>query len=170
MYKTYAWYTLYVMYDSYEKEVSIAGGILLFLILAFVALVSFSVLGQRMFPERAKYTTVYIDELPLRVEIARTKEEKSKGMTGKRNIPWNSGILFVFEKEDKWRVSMEGMNFALDVFWLDHTGRIVYIEHNAQTQRYDVILNPDINAMYILEMRADFADVHNIDIGDIVKF
>ena len=155
--------------ETHTKEVSIASCIVLFLILAFVAFVAYTTLVEKNAPGYGRQITIHIDRLPVHVTLARTEAEKQKGMTDKRNIPWNSGMLFVFDTPDYWRVSMKEMKFPIDIFWIDENGVIVDIADNVAPFSEGGV-EPRKKALYILETRADFAAVHNIVVGDTITF
>ena len=45
-------------------------------------------------------------------------------------IPFDQGMIFVFDGEERRSMWMLNMQFALDIIWLDSEGNIVHIEKN----------------------------------------
>ncbi len=116
-----------------------------------------------------KLKLIKIAGVPLTVEIADEKSEWEKGLSGRDRLQTNRGMLFVFPKENYYKIWMKNMNFPIDIFWVDKEGVIVDIYKNAMPDSYPNIFAPRKKALYIIETNSDFASIYDIRIGDKVE-
>ena len=104
------------------------------------------------------------------VEIADDPVERGRGLSGRGRLSDGWGMIFIFEKPGRYSFWMYGMLFPLDIIWIDENGVVVYIVENAQP--CDGVCEsyvPDIDALYVLEVRAGFAEDAGIAKGDLVE-
>ncbi|MFH1178637.1 MAG: DUF192 domain-containing protein [bacterium] len=101
----------------------------------------------------------------LRIEYATTTVAREKGLGGRKSIPDNYGMLFVFEKDDRYGFWMKDMLMPVDIFWFDNKGQVVSIARNVATSTYPNVFYPTEPAQYVLETVASFADKYNISTG-----
>ena len=104
-----------------------------------------SYLSDRARPISIEGITVY-------AEIADSKSEWEAGLSGRAGLAPQRAMLFVFPKSDYYKIWMKDMNFPID----------------ALPDSYPNFYTPARKAKYVLETVADFADEHNIEIGDRV--
>ena len=64
----------------------------------------------------------------LRAELARTENEKRTGLMFRKQLPENSAMLFVYEREGAWAMWMKNTYVPLSVAFIDGHGVIVNIE------------------------------------------
>ena len=76
--------------------------------------------------------TIKVDDIVLDVEIADTDATRTRGLMFREDLPYNQGMLFVFDDEQIRSMWMLNMQFPLDVIWFDKAGNVVHIEKNAQ--------------------------------------
>ena len=107
----------------------------------------------------------------LSIKIAKTSEEKAKGLMFVESMPENQGMLFVFDDEDKRTFWMKNTLIPLDMLWIDKNKQIVDII-TAQPCKQDPCptYSSDQKAKYILELNADYCEQDNIQKGDKVEF
>ncbi len=105
-------------------------------------------------------------------EIAKTDEEKSLGLMHREKLESGEGMLFPYESEEIRAFWMKNMKIPLDIIWLDKDKKIVYIHENVQSCKTDScpMYSPDEEAMYVLEVNANFSKEQNIQVGDKVNF
>ncbi len=103
------------------------------------------------------------------VEVADTAISRMRGLSGRENLPENTGMLFVFDKPGKYTFWMKDMKFAIDIIWIEN-GRVVDIWENAQPPSRGEIpsFTPEYPATYVLEVNAGFAKETDINVGDVV--
>lgn len=68
--------------------------------------------------ESNKYVTIQIGRKVYRLEIAATAEAWRQGLSNRRQLPANAGMLFRFDQPVLERFWMQGMQFPLDFIWL----------------------------------------------------
>ena len=111
-----------------------------------------------------------IGQIEFEIEIAKTDEERSKGLSGRDYIPENFGLLFVFEKQDKYGIWMKDMKFAIDILWISEGGKVVSVEKNVLPETFPEVFYPISKARYVLELNAGMFDKGKIKVGDIIVF
>ncbi len=102
----------------------------------------------------------------LKIEIADTPEERIQGLSGRKNLAQNAGLLFVHSEPGIYGIWMKDMRFAIDVIWLDFDYRVIDIARDIQPDSYPQVFQPSVPALYILEVNAGFTERNNIKIGD----
>ncbi len=106
------------------------------------------------------------------VEIADSAEERSQGLMFRENIDKGDGMLFIFEKEDKYGFWMKNMKFPIDILWINENKSVVYMHKNTPPCPENVCFSiiPDKDAKYVLELNKGVIDELNINLGDGVVF
>ena len=138
----------------------------------FIALLVLLFLGYHF------WTAVTIDNISyvqiggqnVKVDLALTEAEHTKGLSGKNELVENEGMLFVFDKPGKYSFWMKDMNFPIDIVWISSDMKVVYIKKNADPKLYPETYGPDTDAKYVLEVMAGFSDKNNLKVGDSLKF
>lgn len=126
---------------------------------------------EKVFIDKNIETTVIsIGSVALNVAISDTKEERSRGLSGRKSLLPNEGVLFVFEKPDRHGFWMKDMNFGIDIAWIDENKKIIYMENNILPESFPKIFQPNANALYVLEVPSNFFLENKIEIGDSVVF
>ena len=113
--------------------------------------------------------TIMIDDKILEVQIADTDSLRVRGLSWQNELPYNDGMLFVFDGSGTRAMWMLGMQFNLDIIWLDENCNVVAIEKNVPLceTTIEVVacrengVSGD-NAKYVLEVTAGFVDKFNI--------
>jgi uncharacterized membrane protein (UPF0127 family) len=109
----------------------------------------------------------------VKIEIADTVEERKVGLSGRKSLEENGGMLFSFEgKEVTPGFWMKGMLFPLDIIWIKDE-KIVKIDKNVPIPEKDEVspklYYPPLSVNYVLEVNAGFCDKNNIKVGDTIK-
>jgi len=113
---------------------------------------------------------IKLDDKVLEVQIADTKELRTRGLSwNSEKLPYNEGMLFVFDGSGTRSMWMLGMQFNLDIIWFDENANVVAIEKNVPLceTTIEVVacrengVSGD-NAKYVLEVTAGFVDKFNI--------
>ncbi|XKT75141.1 MAG: DUF192 domain-containing protein [Patescibacteria group bacterium UBA2103] len=112
--------------------------------------------------DSTKIYYAYVNNTPLKVAIANTPETRAKGLSGLESLPQSHGLLFVFDENEKYGIWMKGMNFPIDIMWLNEDFRVVYYKANVPTSSYPKIFYPPTNARYVLETNAGFIEEHGV--------
>ncbi len=122
-------------------------------------------LEQSEFPQGI----IKIDDITLQVQIADTKPLQTRGLMFQEKLPYDQGMLFVFEDEGVRSMWMLNMQFALDLLWIDANGNVLHIEKDTQpcksaleTMTCTFTNGNDEAAKYVLEVTSGFVDKYNI--------
>ena len=116
---------------------------------------------------------VKIGNLTLLVEIADSEEKRARGLSGKRKLAEDGGMLFVFEKENVFpSFWMKGMLIPIDIIWIDEW-EVVKIHENVQPEPEKsaselIKYYPDGPVDFVIEVNAGFSGKNNIRVGDKV--
>lgn len=62
------------------------------------------------------------------ISIANTAEKQEQGLMYIKYMPQNSGMLFVFDKEDRYIFWMKNTLIPLDMIWINKDNKIVDIQ------------------------------------------
>lgn len=102
------------------------------------------------------------------LEIAKTPFQKALGLMFRKNLPQNSGMLFVFNSEARRSFWMMFVKIPLDLIFLNSQKEIVTIERNALPYRglWCKIINPRVKAQYVLEINGGLSAKLDLKIGD----
>ena len=118
--------------------------------------------------------TIKIDNIPLQVQVADTEPRRVRGLMFQDQLPYNQGMIFVFDKAGIYSLWMLNMQFSLDMIWFDHNGnivdnsKVVFIEKNVPPCKTALetmacqSFTPDGEATYILEVTSGFVDKFHI--------
>ena len=112
---------------------------------------------------------IKVDDVVLDVEIADTDATRTRGLMFREQLPYNQGMLFVFDDEQVRSMWMLNMQFPLDLVWFDKDGNVVHIEKNAppcksalETAACTFQNASGKKAQYVLEVTAGFIEKFGI--------
>ena len=114
--------------------------------------------------------TIKVDDQILQVQIADTEARRVRGLMFQEQLPYNEGMIFVFDTPGIYSLWMLNMQFPLDMIWFDEDLNVVYIEENVppcKTALETVTCNsttPEASSLYILEVTAGFVKEFDIDL------
>lgn len=108
----------------------------------------------------------------IKAEVARTQEERARGLQLRASLGTDEGMLFVFPSSRLQGFWMKDTLIALDMIWMDEHKRIVTILNNVlpcETEQCPAYL-PDRDAQFVLEVNAGVASEMGIKVGDQAVF
>ncbi len=79
-------------------------------------------------------------------------------------------MVLVFSNDSIPRIWMKGMNFPIDIVFIDAKGRISGVETAYPDNPPHRVYTPGEPAKYVVEVRAGFCDSNNVSAGDRVRF
>jgi len=146
------------------------------LIPIIAAAVIIGIVGMLTIPTDAKLEsvefprgTIKLDDKILVVQIADTDSLRVRGLSWQNELPYNEGMLFVFDESGTRAMWMMGMQFNLDIIWFDENANVVAIEKDVPSCKttIEVVACRENgvsgnNAKYVLEVNAGFVDEFNI--------
>lgn len=112
--------------------------------------------------------TIKIDDTVLEVQVADTEPRRIRGLMFQDQLPYDQGMIFVFNESGVYSLWMLNMQFPLDMIWFNEDGIIVHIEKNIPPCKTPTEIMacqsiiPSGEAMYILEVTSGFIDKFNI--------
>ena len=111
---------------------------------------------------------LYIKNKEIRVEVAKTPEERAKGLMGRKHLGKDEGMLFIFETEDYHGFWMKDTQIPLSIAFIDKEGQIVRI---TDMKPFTLESHPPPKpVLYALEMERGWFTAHGIRAGDAVRF
>ncbi len=127
-----------------------------------------AILATYVMFQSPKPIQIVISGVTLTVEIAKTPEDRQKGLSDRDSMAPDHGMLFVFDHEAAWAFWMKDMRFPLDIIWFNSDRHAVFIKENLQpcTPQDCPAYSPPMNAMYVLEVNAGFVHAHNTTLGE----
>jgi len=92
-----------------------------------------------------------------KLEVADTKEKRTKGLMFRENLPEDEGMLFIFPTETKSSFWMYNTKIPLDIIWLSKDWEVVYVEKNvppceSTNPNNCPIYSPGQKAKYVIEI------------------
>lgn len=115
---------------------------------------------------------VIINNKTFKIEVAKTEEQKAKGLAKYDKISNDFGMLFPFQKPDYYAFWMKDMKFPIDIIYI-HKNKIVYTFSNVKnpTSSLDLlpILRPNKPANMVFEINAGLSNKYGFKNGDNVK-
>ncbi len=119
---------------------------------------------------------IKLDDVVLEVQIADTDPRRARGLMFQEQIPFDQGMLLVFDSPGRHSIWMLNMQFELDIFWIDNDGKVVHIEKNVPPCKtaLETVVCPsykggEIDAKYVLEVTAGFVDKNNITTDSVLE-
>ena len=146
------------------------------------AAVIIGVIGVMTIPSEVKLDsvdfprgTIKVDEVILEVQIADTDPLRTRGLMFQDELPYNEGMLFVFDESGIRSMWMLNMQFPLDLIWFDATGKVVHIEKDVMPCKsaLEIASCTSVNAeqkpaQYVLEVTSGFVDKFDITESSIL--
>lgn len=120
-------------------------------------------------PQGLGKPTLHIGRTPVQFTAAQTQEERTRGLSGRKRLGENEGLLFIFPKNGRQGIWMKDMLFPIDIIWISEDLTVVGIKENATPDSYPEVFYPEREARYVLEVNALFVEIKGIRIGDQVN-
>ena len=118
--------------------------------------------ATRMPPRRSAWVIFAADTVV--AEVARTPEERERGLMNRSQIPEGTGMLFIYPEEEILSFWMSNTYVALDVAYLDASLRVVDIEQ-MEPESTEIHSSPR-PVMFGLEVPKGWFAAHGVQAGD----
>jgi len=130
-----------------------------------ITILAIAIILSLLFSNQYKTAQVIINNYVFNVEVANTEAMRTQGLSGRKSLDDNTGMLFVFEKPDIYPFWMKDTLIPLDIIYINDD-KIVEMT-TLQPQKGDDIPNytPQEKAQYVLELNAN----SGVKVGDEVK-
>jgi uncharacterized membrane protein (UPF0127 family) len=106
------------------------------------------------------------EETAIRVEIARTETQRSRGLMGRRSLNNGEGMLFVFERDQMLSFWMKNTLIPLSIAYIASDGRILEM-YDMEPQNLTPVRSTR-SARYALEVPHGWFNRMGIMTGDVV--
>ena len=140
-----------------------------------IAAVIVGIVGLMSIPSESKLEsvefprgTIKVDNVPLEVQIADTEPRRVRGLMFQDQLPYDQGMIFVFDGPGNYSLWMLNMQFSLDMIWFDKDGNVVHIEQDVPPCKSALEIAtcqsivPEGEAVYVLEVTSGFVEKNNI--------
>lgn len=120
---------------------------------------------------RPKTTIVEIKRVAVKAEVADTDAKRFRGLSGRRGLDEDHGMIFIFDEYQRPGFVMRKMKFSIDILWVNDD-KIIDISENLLPPKPDEDLRsyyPVSDVNYVIEVPAYFTEKYNIMIGDKVS-
>lgn len=142
-----------------QKKIGVIFGI------AAVVLVSGWLLFKEDLSSQSKVT---LKEVEVRVDIADTEGLRSQGLSGRKSLADDEGMLFVFDAPGIYSFWMKDMHFPIDIIWIDADKQVVQTTQHASPESYPNTFFPQVPVQYVLEVPSGFVQEHSVGIGNML--
>jgi uncharacterized membrane protein (UPF0127 family) len=107
-------------------------------------------------------------------EVADTAASREQGLSGRKGLSDDEGMLFVFDTPGRYGFWMKDMLFSIDMVWINQDGVVVHLERNVSPDTYFKFNPPAtfINgpeAKYVLELASGASEKYGVYLGTKVK-
>jgi uncharacterized protein len=125
-------------------------------------------------PNPSKMTQVKINDNLINVDLANTPDSRKQGLSGRKSLASDSGMLFVFDKPGVYSFWMKDMKFALDFIWIkdkkvvDLIKQVPPPEPNQKDETLP-IYQPSSQVDSVLEVNSGYVDSNGIKLGDSIE-
>ncbi len=138
-------------------------------------LLCIAVLGVYFYPQKTKSPTntcvvdIKLGNTTVRSKIAKTVNERARGLSGTSPLSNNEGMLFVFDFPDRHGFWMKDMKYSLDIIWFDENNKISFVKKNFTPESFPNVESPKTIGSYVLEVPSGFFDKNNLSVGDLLE-
>lgn len=132
-------------------------------VMLIAAIVAFSTVAGYYIVSKPKTVDISIGECRVRTEIANTPELREKGLSRRKRLKAEHGMLFVFQYSRRQRFWMKDTSIPLSIAFISPDGTIFQIE---QMKPYDLSwVTSHSPAKYALEVNQGFFNENGITVG-----
>ena len=135
------------------------------LIIILCIILSTIILGYSF--SNSKIVRIKISDRIYTFELAQTQEAREKGLMFRKALDQDSGMFFIFEKEDYLIFYMKDTLIPLDIAFIDSKLRIVDIQQMEPLDTTFIVSKA--KALYALEVNRGFFEEAGIKLGDKIE-
>jgi uncharacterized membrane protein (UPF0127 family) len=116
-------------------------------------------------------TDVTIDNHTFHAEVAKAQADQEIGLSDRKSLAQDGGMLFVFDKPGNHSFWMHNMDFPVDIIFI-HNDKIAAIYNNLiplPTGQVGQVYGADVVSDRVLEINSGLAKKYFFNVGDTVK-
>ena len=106
---------------------------------------------------------IEIGDKTYNVKVAKTDEERAKGLSGITELPEDEGMLFYMDKPQKCSFWMKDTLIPLDIIFIDEDEEVISVHQGVPEDTTPIT---EDNVLYVLEVNAN----SGIEVGDQFDF
>lgn len=109
----------------------------------------------------------------IEAEVADTPEKLLFGLAFREGLPPNSGMLYIFETSDRYRMRTKGFKIPVDMIWVDESRHVVHMVEGADPCSQDpcpLYGPPPEKARYVIQTPAGFIKLEGLVSDMELKF
>lgn len=142
----------------------------LYLLIALILIGGVIVLDAVIIKQHAMMRTLVIGSQKYDLAVADTPVQLEQGLGGRTSLASNKGMLFVMGPHDDGCFWMKGMNFPLDMIWLNSSGQVIHMAANVSPNSYPNEYCSETRPAYVIELNAGAIACGNIQDGQTLYF
>jgi len=146
-----------------NTKISFSKLAVIIVIILFVVFLFYLKFRERILPE----LKIKLAGQELTVEVAKTPLTWKRGLSDRKELAANRGLLFIFSNEARQSFWMKDMRFPIDIIWFDN-GIVVDIAPNVKPSFIEPLPEymPRLPANSVLEVNAGWSEKFGLKIGD----
>lgn len=143
---------------------------------SYLAILFITILSLILFFGKGSHHTSLIipPHAKLQLEIAKTPEQRAKGLMFRKNLKEYQGMLFIFPTQQAHAFWMKNTLIPLDMIWLNDKKEIVYYQDEVPPCRKmncPLYQPPQfIKARYVIEIKSGLRKKLKLTSGQILNF
>lgn len=138
------------------------------ILLCAFAILPFTNFAQASCPEADFIISGSWGEAAFKVALARTPEQRNRGLMFVTDLPDQSGMLFVYPNPQSVSFWMKNTSIPLDIIFADSNGLILKVFKNAVPFSQASIFGGN-NVQYVIEINAGLTEALDIVTGNFIK-
>jgi uncharacterized membrane protein (UPF0127 family) len=116
-------------------------------------------------------TKLWLGDGVFTTDIALTQQSREKGLSGRPSLDSDKAMLLAFPTEGEWGIWMKGMNFPIDIVWLNKAKKVIWIRTNvSQDDTATYKPKPKLLAKYVVELPAGTVRSKAINLNSVANF
>jgi uncharacterized membrane protein (UPF0127 family) len=140
-------------------------------LIVFVLLLVGAATVYVLLPQLQPHTTLHLGDGVFTARVAKTQEERVKGLSDTGNLGDDQAMIFVYDQDGQWPITMKGMKYPIDIVWLNKDKKVAYIVKNATPASYPYeTFTPKEDARYVVEVVAGTVGKKAIKINGAASF
>lgn len=117
-----------------------------------------------------KFSVLKAPKFTFNIQIANNSTTREIGLSGRQSLDNNEGLLFIFPKVGSYGFWMKGMNFPIDIVWIDANKKIIGITESISPESYPNMFYPPSSIQFVLEINAGMAKKAGLSVGSVLSF
>ncbi len=123
---------------------------------------------QATLPADSRLARISVGSAVLWVEVVSTPEVQARGLMFRESLPWNRGMLFVYEKAQHLAFWMKNTTIPLDIAFISADGMITEIL--PLTPLSEKTCSSRSPVLYALEVNRGWFRKKGVKVGDKIRF